>query len=192
MKQLYFAISLFLFSGIALHPVFAQPNKGKFINASVGLGIVSPYDQETRMTTGSGFYAQGEYVWCPRSWFGVIPYAGVVIAKARSEEKDVNQEEYNLKANTALLGTKVRLAAPIPYVAPFIEVGVGVSLGSFYTHTKADHYSKNGLLMHVPFSLGLALGRKHNVEIKFAYYLHESVRQDSGGAAFGLSFPLED
>ncbi|MEO4006174.1 hypothetical protein [Flavobacterium sp. CAU 1735] len=191
MKRLYFAISLFLFSGVVLHPVFAQPNKGEFINASVGLGIVSPYDTETSMN-GTGFYAQGEYVWCPRSWFGVIPYAGVVIASAESEEKDANQEVYSLKANAALLGTKIRLAAPIPYVAPFIEVGVGVSVGSFYTYTKEDYYRKNGLLMHVPFSLGLALGRKHNVEVKFAYYYHESVRQTSGAAAIGISFPLED
>ncbi len=191
MKRLYFAISLFLFSGVVLHPVFAQPNKGEFINASVGFGIVSPNDTETSVD-GGGFYAQGEYVWCPRSWFGVIPYAGVVIASAESEEKDANKEVYNLKANAALLGTKIRLAAPIPYVAPFMEVGVGVSVGSFYTYTKQDHYSKNGLLMHVPFSFGLALGRKHNFEFKYVYYYHESVRQTLGAAAFGISFPLDN
>ncbi len=191
MKKLYFTISMLLFSGVVLHPVFAQPNKGKSINASVGLGIVTSYDEGPQMT-GSGFYAQGEYVWCPRSWFGVIPYAGMVVASAASDDKDPNQEVYSLKANAAILGTKVRLAAPVPYVAPFIEVGVGMSVGSFYTHTKESQISKNGVLMHIPFTLGVALGRKHNVDVKFAYYFHESVRQISGAAAFGISFPLED
>jgi hypothetical protein len=126
MSKFYFSVVTLLFTCL----VFAQPRKGEFINASVGIGLCAPYDESE--VTGSGFYAQAEYVWAPRTWFGVRPYAGVVIASGESDPKDVpvGVKEY-IKSNAFLLGAKVRVAAPIPYVAPFIETGIGMSIGSF-------------------------------------------------------------
>jgi hypothetical protein len=73
-----FAITIFTmsFSNIAI----AQPQKGEFINASVGLGFSAPYDNVD--VIGSGFYAQGEYVLGITKWFGVRPYAGFMITSA--------------------------------------------------------------------------------------------------------------
>lgn len=175
-----------LFSGI----VTAQPNKGEFINASIGLGMTSPYAEDTNMTS-SGFYAQAEYIWSPRSWFGIRPYAGVVITSGKLIEKTAETPEYEIQTNAALLGAKIRLVAPIPYVAPFIETGVGMSIGSFKTFTKEDDLKKSGIIPHIPLSLGLAVGRKHNVEIKYVYYYQETVRQVAGAAAIGVCFPLD-
>ena len=45
--------------------------------------------------------------------------------------------------------------------------------------------------MHIPWSIGVALGPKHNFEISFTYYDHPSVDQTCGAAAFGFSFPLK-
>ena len=186
MSKLYFSVITLLFTCLA----FAQPRKGEFINASVGIGLAAPYDESE--TTGNGFYAQAEYVWAPNTWFGVRPYVGFVVASGESDEKDVptGVKEY-IKSNAALLGAKVRLAAPIPYVAPFVEVGVGMSIGSFETATKFTNLKKDGVLFHLPVTIGLAIGRNHGTEIKFTYYYHEAVEQFSGAAAIGFSFPLD-
>lgn len=171
--------------------MYAQPSTGQFINVSAGFSYSSP-DYETEYESeaeASGFYAQAEYVYAPLSWFGVRPYAGVIIA---SDESALNEkEQYRIKSNAALLGVKARFAAPIPYVAPFIELGVGVSVGSFETSTIYTSRKANGAIAHIPFTLGLAVGREHNYEIKFTYYFHGSVDQSSGAAAFGFSFPLD-
>lgn len=165
---------------------YAQPQKGQFINASIGLGLAAPYDEAD--VTGDGFYAQAEYVWAPKRWFGIRPYVGVVTASGESDENGFYKSR--IKSNAALLGAKVRAAAPIPYVAPFIEAGVGMSLGSFETRTQFTDIEKSGMVMHIPFSLGLAIGRRHNYEIKFTYYYHDTAKQLSGAAAIGVSFPI--
>lgn len=187
MSKLYFFI-VFIFSGIFCNTVYAQPQTGEFINASIGLGLCAP-DDETDII-GDGFYAQAEYVWAPNSWFGVRPYVGVIIASGGSEEPEL--KGYNVKSNAALLGAKVRLAAPIPYVAPFIEAGLGMSVGSFETYTPFTNIKKSGVLLHIPFNFGLAIGRRHNYEVKFTYYFHNSVDQYAGAAALGFTFPINE
>lgn len=186
MSKLYsFFISL-LFCCMYFNSAYAQPQKGEFINASAGIGVCFADDESD--ASGSGFYTQAEYVWSPRSWFGVRPYVGIVTASGESDEQDTQQ--FKIKSNTFLLGAKIRLVAPIPYVAPFLETGIGMSAGSFETYTAHTNLKKNGVLLHVPLTLGLALGRKHSTEIKFVYYFHESTKQTSGAMALGFSFPL--
>lgn len=46
-------------------------------------------------------------------------------------------------------------------------------------------------MLHIPFSIGLELGKKHNFGIAFTYYFHISVEQFAGAAAIGLSIPLK-
>lgn len=188
MKKLYLSLIAFIFSGILFNTAYAQPQEGEFINASIGIGLCSSYDEAEAL--GEGFYAQAEYVISLNRWFGVRPYAGFVIASGESGEQEL--ERWNIKSNAALLGAKVRLAAPIPYVAPFIETGVGLSVGSFVTNTAYTNIKKNGALLHIPLSFGLAIGRKHNYEVKFTYYYHNSAEQFSGAAAVGFSFPIND
>lgn len=189
MSKLYLSFFTFLFFGIMYNPIYSQIQEGQYINASVGFGMCAPYDDEADIT-GSGFYAQGEYVWNLTGWFGVRPYAGVVIASGESEPQEI--AAWKIKSNAALLGAKFRLAAPIPYVAPFIESGIGMSIGSFETYTPNTSLKESGVLLHIPLSLGLAVGRKHNYEVKFTYYYHDAVKQFSGAAALGFSFPLDD
>lgn len=166
----------------------AQPSKGKFINASVGLGLSAPYDDVD--ITGSGFYAQGEYVFGITKWFGIRPYAGLVLTSADKNADLQNQPEYKVTSKSFLLGGKARVCAPIPWVAPYFEVGVGASIGSFETYTPYTNIKKNGIITHIPFSIGLALGPKHNFDVGFTYYYQPSVRQFSGATAIGFSFPL--
>jgi hypothetical protein len=186
MNKLLLFFTAFIFAGMIFNPVYAQTQKGEFINASIGMGLCAPYDEAD--ISGTGFYAQAEYVWNPYTWLGVRPYAGVVIAS--DEINEPGMQQMSIKSNAALLGAKARLTAPIPYVAPFIESGVGVSFGSFETYTPYTNIKKSGALLHIPVSLGLAIGRKHNYELKFTYYYHNSAEQFSGAAALGFSFPI--
>ncbi|MGF1558102.1 MAG: hypothetical protein ACFCUL_03355 [Flavobacteriaceae bacterium] len=57
-----------------------------------------------------------------KSWFELRPYAGLVLTK--SDGLDFNNDPTFEKAVTraVLIGGKVRLRAPIPYIAPYIEL----------------------------------------------------------------------
>ncbi|MBD3581161.1 hypothetical protein [Flavobacterium selenitireducens] len=175
--------ALFCLTGFS---VLAQPKKGEFITASAGLGYV--YTSEDIEVNSSGFYAQAEYVWSPLSWFGVRPYAGMIFSSGENVEKE--PIEARVKSNAFLLGAKVRIAAPIPYVAPFVEAGFGMSAGYFETRTPLIDVQKSGLTPHFPFSLGVAVGRKHNIEIKLTYFEHYKLDQFNGAAAVGFTFPI--
>nr|WP_288834088.1 hypothetical protein [uncultured Flavobacterium sp.] len=175
---------LALFSNYSLK---AQPRTGEFINASIGLGLSAPYEDVDIYSTG--FYAQGEYVLGITKWFGFRPYAGIVLTSGNATENE-SLKEYKVTTKAFSFGGKIRLAAPIPYVAPYIESGIGASIGSFQTYTPTTNIKKTGVLLNIPFSLGLAVGRKHNVDVAFTYLFIPAAEQFSGAAALGLSFPL--
>jgi hypothetical protein len=168
----------------------AQQKTGEYINASLGYGISAPYDEAD--ISGSGFYAQGEYVFSMSKWFSVRPYAGIIFTSENKSENQQNLLNYKVTSKAFLLGGKARICAPIPYIAPYLETGLGTSIGAFETYTPSTNISKNGLGIHIPFSIGVALGKKHKIDIAFTYYYHPSLKQFSGATAFGLSFPLNN
>lgn len=189
MKTIFYK-TFILFSIFFSCVINAQPKTGEFINAAIGYGISAPYDRTN--IDGNGFYAQAEYVIGMSKWFGVRPYAGIILTSESKNENQQNLLNYKVTSKALLLGGKVRICAPIPYIAPYFETGLGLSIGTFETYTPSTNISKNGLLMHIPFSIGLVLGKTHNVDIAFTYYYHPSVEQFSGAAAVGLSFPLNN
>lgn len=166
----------------------AQPRKGEFIDVSIGYGLSFPFDDVD--ITSSGFYVQGEYVLGLSKWFGIRPYAGLIVTSTDKNTNIESQPEYKVTSKAFLLGGKARISAPIPWVAPYFEVGIGLSMGSFETFTPYTSIKKNGVVMHVPYTIGLALGPKHNFEVAFSYYVHPSVEQFNGAAALGFSFSL--
>ena len=177
----YILIIALLFFSTQIH---AQPRTGKAIDVSIGYGISAPTDDVD--ITGEGFYLQGEYVIGLTKWFGFRPYAGLILTSSDEEENT----GFKSTANAFLLGGKARVLAPIPWVAPYIEVGVGVSFGSFETMTPFTNVEKSGVLYHIPFTLGLAVGPRSNIDVELVYYYHPSADQFSGAAALGVSIPL--
>ncbi len=165
----------------------AQFIKEKSVDVSIGLGYSFPNNNYN--VTGSGFYLQGEYVLTVTKWFDIRPYVGLILTKSSTSDDQINTA-YKSIANAALIGGKTRINAPIPWIAPYLEIGVGVSIGSFETFTPFTNIDKSGLIFHIPFSIGLELGPKHNFDISLSYYFHPSVEQIVGAAAFGVSFPL--
>ncbi|MFI0428405.1 hypothetical protein [Mariniflexile sp. HMF6888] len=181
----YFSLIIaVLFSNISN----AQPKKGEFIQASIGLGMSAPYEEYNIM--GTGFYAQVEYVYAFKKWLGVRPYAGFISTTPSESGTDTSLSEYRVTSKAFLLGGKARICAPIPWVAPYFELGIGLSAGSFETYTPIDNKKESGVLMHIPVTLGLALGKENGVEVAFTYYFHPEINQFSGAAAIGLSFPI--
>lgn len=170
--------------------VKAQLMKENSINISIGYGLSAAYDDVDIFD--SGFYVQGEYVKSISKWFDLRPYAGLILIKSNGKDLNQNPTNYESTSNAFLMGGKARITAPIPWVAPYLEAGIGASIGSFKTLTPLTDIDKSGFILHIPFSLGLELGSKHNFDIAFTYYFQPSVEQFAGAAAFGISFPLKN
>ncbi|MCD0467924.1 hypothetical protein [Flavobacterium sp. ENC] len=170
---------------------------GNAIKASIGFGSSSSYyledygNQDEIDVIGGGLYFQGEYIIGVKSWLSIRPYAGALFTSVDKNQNLQNQPQYKVTTNAFLLGGKIRLCAPIPWVAPFIEGGIGTSIGKFETITPAVNFNKSDILLHIPFSIGLAIGRRNNFEIAISGYFHPAAKQSSGVFALGYTFPLD-
>ncbi len=186
MKKQFLILFIIAFASIIAK---AQATKLNSIDVSIGLGLGSPYDDVDLIATG--FYVQGEYVHRFSSWVDVRPYLGLILAKSKPEDNPFRQSFNELKSNAVLLGGKSRIKAPIPWFAPYIELGVGASIGSLKTITPFTRIEKNGINLHIPFSFGVQLGAKHDIDLAFTYYFHPDAKQYSGAFAIGASIPLK-
>lgn len=175
----------------------AQPGIGKSIKGTIGFASSSSYyienygAQDEIDVMGGGLYIQGEYIFGITSWFGVRPYAGGIFTSVDKNPDLQNQPQYRVTTNAFLVGGKVRFCAPIPWVAPFIEGGIGASIGKFETLTPGVNFDKSDVLVHIPFSIGLAIGRKNNFEIGISGYFHPAAKQSNAVLAAGYTFPLD-
>lgn len=183
-RQYIGKIILLILIVLVTTPAKAQFIKEKSIDVSIGYGLSAPYDNVD--VIGSGFYLQGEYVLHLAKWIDIRPYAGLILTKSDADDDQQNKST----ANAFLIGGKTRINAPIPWIAPYLEIGVGASVGAFETVTPFTNIDDSGLFFHIPFSLGLKLGPKHNFDIAFTYYFHNSVEQFAGAVAIGVSIPL--
>jgi len=185
MKKTLILIVIILTSNL----VGAQFIKDRSINAQIGYGLSTPYYSVDEIAD-NGFFVQGELVLKVASWIELRPYAGLILTS--SNGKDINDHPTNERAESKafLSGGKVRVRAPIPWVAPYVEIGIGTSIGKFETFTAYTNFNKSGIIYHIPFSFGLELGRNNNVDLGFAYYFQPSVEQAVGALAVGIAFPL--
>ncbi len=178
---------------IALAPNFteAQFIKEKSVNIQIGYGISVPYNSVAEIN-GDGFFTQGELVLKAASWFELRPYAGLILTNSNGKDQNDNPTDEKVESKAFLLGGKARVRAPIPWVAPYIEFGIGTSIGTFETVTAFDNIDKSGIIYHIPFSFGLEMGKDNNVDLGFVYYFQPSVEQFVGAFAVGITFPLND
>ena len=91
-----------------------------------------------------------------------------------------------------MLGGKTRIRIPIPWVAPYVEIGMGASIGKYRTQTAVDDIDKSGIIHHIPISFGVELGKNNNVDLGLAYYFQPSVEQYVGALAVGITFPMNN
>lgn len=185
MKKILIVLVVLISNGVQ-----AQFIKEKALNVQIGYGISGPYYSIDDIAN-NGFFAQGELVMKVSSWVELRPYAGFILTN--SNGKNLQDEPTNERAESKafLLGGKVRLRAPIPWIAPYAEIGIGTSIGKFETMTAYSNFDKSGIIYHIPFSFGLELGRNNNVDIGFITYFQPSVEQYVGALAVGVTIPLE-
>ena len=168
----------------------AQSTYKKAINAQIGFALSSPYESEDEIGD-SGFFLQGEYILILKSWLELKPYVGLITTSSNGEDLDGNPTDERAETKAFLFGGKARLRAPIRWVAPYIEIGIGASIGKFETFTSTINIEKNGLIYHIPFAFGLELGRNNNFDLGFTYYFQPTVEQFAGAFAIGVTFPLK-
>ena len=185
MKRNLIAFILILTSNL----VEGQFIKEKSINAQIGYGLSVPNNSIDDIVD-DGFFAQGELVLKATSWVEFRPYAGFIFTSSNGEDINGNPTDEKAESKAFLLGGKARVRAPIPWVAPYIEIGLGTSIGKFETRTAFDSIDKSGIIYHIPFSLGLELGKNNNVDLGFAYYFQPSIEQYAGAFTVGITFPL--
>ncbi len=169
----------------------AQFIKEKAINAQIGYGLSAPSNSVDEIVN-DGFFAQGELVLKIASWVELRPYVGFIFTNSNGKDLNDNPTEEKAESKALLLGGKARLRAPIPWVAPYVEIGIGTSIGKFETFTAFDTIDKSGIIYHIPFSLGLELGKNNNVDVGLAYYFQPSVEQYVGALTVGITFPLNN
>jgi len=125
------------------------------------------------------------------SWIEFRPYAGFIFTNSNGKNFQDEPTDEKAESKTVLLGGKARVRAPIPWVAPYAEIGIGASIGKFETFTGYSNFDKSGIIYHIPFSFGVELGRNNNVDLGFVYYFQPSVEQYVGAFAVGVTIPLE-
>ena len=168
----------------------AQFIKERSINAQIGYGVSIPRYSVDEIADG-GFFLQGEYVMGIASWVELRPYAGLILTNSNGKDLYQNPTSESATSKAALIGGKARVRAPIPWVAPYIEIGIGGSLGKFETMTTYTSIAKSGVTYHIPFSIGLELGRNNNVDLGFAYYYQPNIEQVVGAFAVGITIPIK-
>ena len=126
------------------------------------------------------------------SWIELRPYAGIILTSSNGKDINDNPTNESVESKAFLLGGKVRLRAPIPYVAPYIEIGIGTSIGKFETYTIFDNINKSGVIYHIPVAIGLELGKNNNIDLGLSYYFQPSVEQFAGALAVGITIPLNN
>ncbi|WP_435139624.1 hypothetical protein [Formosa sp. A9] len=182
-------ITLFVFLSFVSSQINAQLIKQKSIDASIGIGVSFPYD-DVPISDCTGFYLKGDYVLTVSKWIDLRPYAGIILTYASGEDENGYPTDYETTTKAMLLGGKARLKIPIPWFAPYLEGGIGTSIGSFKTYTLYDNIDRGGLAVHFPITLGVGIGPNHNYNLALSYYMQPDLKQVLGAIAFGATFPI--
>ena len=176
----------------AAHAAAPGDESPRALGLSAGFGFAFPERQGRQDVSGSGTggYADAEYIFRPASWFSPRLYGGVVFAPPESN-CGAGVVPCDVSARILFAGGKLRLMAPIPYVGPFIELGFGASVGRISTRSgQRVNVTGEGLMYHVPVALGLALGARHQFDVAFQYLFHPAQQEFCGAAAVGLAIGL--
>jgi hypothetical protein len=159
------------------------------------LGLSVPYDRsgDDQSIGGSGVLGGAEYILKSNEWLSPRAYAALLFTFSEQTERCRDQRmACDVSAKLGLLGVKARVTFPIPYVAPFLEVGIGLSLGAMRTRTLKIREKLEGATYHVPVAIGLSLGESRSVDVAFQYWAHPAAKQLNGGLLVGLTFAIDD
>jgi len=101
----------------------------RFVGLSLGYGLSASLGNED--LDGGGVWVEGEYGWLVSPWFTPRAFGGMLLTfpnqgsqadQAKCRDAGI---ACDVSAKIGFLGVKGRVTIPIPYVAPFFELGVG-------------------------------------------------------------------
>jgi hypothetical protein len=165
----------------------AEPDHAMGMTA--GVALAAPDSNARRDGYGFGAMLMAEYVKAPGNWFSPRFYTGLVLASPQPTCTDAFP--CDISAYLAFLGAKFRLLLPIPYVGPFLELGLGASVGHMAAHVgQSLAYDASGLFFEIPFAFGLALGAEHRFQLSFQYLLHPGQSMGTGALSIGYDFSI--
>lgn len=125
------------------------------------------------------------------AWGGGRVYAGGFLSSATSDLCSTAVEPCSVSSQIAVVGAKVKLLVPIPYVGPFIEVGAGLSIGSLENRIGAAFDQvHSGVMVHIPIGLGLAFGSRHQHDLSIDYFAHPGRNHVTGSFSIGVGFAV--
>jgi hypothetical protein len=130
----------------------------------------------------------GEYWAEPYSWLQLRGYLGY-LGTSTDQEHCQLVGGCDVSEDIGFVGGKLRLLAPIPFVAPFIELGLGLSFGTIHATDVGVDRTTNGATYDLPFGFGLSLGPKQNVDVGISYLFHLDARAFGGTLSIGLTLP---
>ncbi|WP_248722345.1 outer membrane beta-barrel protein [Seonamhaeicola sp. ML3] len=165
-----------------------SPNKQNNFSINIGYAFSQPYEGEEYNHGGN---IQLEYKHILNKFIDIRPYFSLMAIKSNSDDLIQDGPIETATMTTLLIGGKTRIKAPLKWFAPYFEIGIGASYGSFKTISAKLSIKKTGLFYHIPASVGVELGPKNNINLALNYYYHPNVEQKTGIATIGFSLKLK-
>jgi len=174
-------------AALQTRPALAQPSDWLLVYGGLGASFTLV---EGANGTGSGGYVAAEAFHLVEEWFTPRAYLGLLLTWPEND-CGPGVVPCEIWARIFFLGIKGRLMAPIPWVGPFIEAGVGLSLGTLTTRNGAIvEAAARGVIPHVQWAVGLAIGPRHDVSLSLQYLEHTRGKQTGAALAAGFAFQL--
>jgi hypothetical protein len=185
MRGSFAAIALLALAGGA-----AQAEPDQALGLTAGFAVAVPDSDARRNGGGAGAMLMAEYVKWPGNWFSPRGYAGAVFTSP-TPSCDAGVSPCDIRANLVFLGAKLRLLLPIPYVGPFLELGIGASAGHMAARVDQSlDFDTSGVFFDLPFAFGLALGQEHRFQLSFQSLFHPGQSMGTGALSIGYDFSI--
>lgn len=188
---------LIVLGALLASDVAEAQERGHALEPSIAVaGTLPTSDDVESEISGDGWLARLEYSLGATSYLAWKPYAGLLMTWNSDDREDADPRckravvECEATTQAVLLGSKVRLALPIPWFAPFAEIGLGFSLGYSRTETLQGRRHVNAAV-NFPFALGVALGPAHSVELSLPIYQLGGAKQLAIGFSLGFRIPID-
>jgi len=182
--------SLAVVAFVALAAVAARAEPDQALGLTAGFAVAVPDSDARRSGYGAGAMLMAEYVKWPGNWFSPRGYTGAVLTSP-IPSCDEGVSPCDIRANLFFLGAKFRLLLPIPYVGPFLELGVGASAGHMAARVgQSLDFDTSGVFFDLPFAFGLALGAEHRFQLSFQYLFHPGQSMGTGALSIGYDFSI--
>lgn len=178
--------------GLSATTTYAQPRLEPSVDVSIGAALTSPHQRSK--TLGAGPYAEAEYAVPLEEFVGLRAFGALLFTFPQT--RDVEQcsvVDCDVTAQVLMVGGKGRLSAPVPWVSPFVEAGLGLSFGAVTTQTNVRNIEIGpaSATINIPVAVGVALGSMRETELTLTGIFHPEAKQYAVALTITVSVPVE-